>query len=847
MVGHGGQSPPSHGLGSSRTIPTASALTPTGCRNHPRNEHYIVKNFTLKGKDGACGLPGTLNSCASSLSCRQPSDVLPVLGWLPGFLSNAPLRSTLSDVVCGVTVAAVVVPQGMAYGMLAGVPPVYGLYTAMLPPLVYTLLGSCMHLAVGPFALISMLTAAGVQEVVPDPSADPAAAVAAAGVIALFSGLVLVALGILRLGFIATFLSDPVLSGYSTAVSVIIPTSQLKYAFQVHGAHGSFIQTIIGLVKQISEGPVNFFALGIFVVSAILILLLQTINRSKRLPCLKKFPIPAELLVVVLSTAVCRLSDSATGVSVLGRIEKGLPPMQLPQVSQFDLDKLISSVLIVSLMTYITAMSVSKTFARKFGYEVDNNQELLALGCANIIGSLSSSFPAAASFSRTAIVGASGAATPLHNLWTVAVLALVLLFCGPLIETLPHAALAAIVAVSFKSLLLSGFEEMRKCWRVSIPDFIMWSVAFWSTLLTNVTIGIAIAVGADVLFLFWKSTMPSYSVLGRLRGTERLYRSRHHFVEAEAIRGLMIFRFDESLHFANREVFATKLRQELRAHDAELNGTALNESVSFWNTLLSLGGTLMNKRPAPQDSDTMQKKAVTAIILDFSPISHIDISGIRTLEKLRAGLAARGTRLVLAHCKYMCYQKLSSMGFFEGFEGSGRFDVVCFRDLHDAVLFAEGRLPMPVYNEDADGMVNPMGSSLSATSSMAAPPCLTQRFAGSGASPTSLMEYEAASPQLHHVHFSRQTTEEWLSERGVAVGFDERGHHEQVHRSLSDVDGQAASMLPTLLSNASMLRGRPSGGILEGVTKVRRASSEGDLAELGQARGVGTEHASSNI
>jgi len=223
---------------------------------------------------------------------------------------------------------------------------------------------------------------------------------AAAGVIALLSGLVLVAMGLLRLGFITAFLSDPVLSGYTTAVSVIIPTSQLKYAFQVELARGgTFIQTLVGLGREIVKGGVSLFALGIFAVSAAAILVLQAVNRARRFPRLKQFPIPAELLVVVASIAVCRLCDSAMGVSTLGKIRSGLPRMELPRLARFDLDKLVSSVLVVSLMTYITAMSVSKTSAREFGHEVDDNQELLALGRSSILGGLSSGLPAAASFS----------------------------------------------------------------------------------------------------------------------------------------------------------------------------------------------------------------------------------------------------------------------------------------------------------------------------------------------------------------------------------------------------------------------------------------------------------------
>jgi len=423
----------------------------------------------------------------------------------------------------------------------------------------------------------------------------------------------------------------------------------------------------------------------------------------------------------------------------------------------------------------------------------------------------------------------------MHNLWTVLVLALVLLFCGPLIETLPHAALAAIVAVSFKSLLLNGFEEMRKCWRVSVADFAVWSVAFWSALLTNVTVGIAVAVGADVLFLFYTSTMPSYSVLGRLRGTGRLYRSRCHFEEAKAIRGVMIFRFDESLHFANREVFATKLWQELRAHDAELNGTPLRGSLSFWTTLRSLRGTLMSRRSTPEDDGGAPKKVVTAVVVDFSPISHIDMSGICALEKLRAGLAARGTRLILAHCKYACYQKLSGMGFFGGFEPTGRFDVVCFRELHDAVLFAEGRLPVPACNEDADGVVRPPADAPVAPGST--PPCAARAFSGT---PSGLLtEAEGALPQCHGRSFlRRKATEDWLQERGVAVGHEERGHHEplQEERALGrnaslPVGGQAGLRLPTLLTQRPAHGGAAVGDDdLEVGRKLRRSSSEGNVA-----------------
>jgi high affinity sulfate transporter 1 len=667
--------------------------------SHPQNEQFIVANTKIK--------PSIMRRVKKEAKQRaidklrsgfKLSTFFPIVSWLPKFISDRPGRRILSDIVCGVTVAAFVVPQGMAFGRLAGLPAVYGLYTALLPPVAYAFLGTSMHLSVGPFALVSMLTAQGISLVVPHPNAHPAAAIAAASVLALTSGLILLALGFLRLGFIATLLSDPVLSGFITAASIIIPCTQWKYALQLNVPRGNFVQTIYSLVSELfTHGP-NYYALCLFTFSIVCILLIQALNSSERLPLLKKFPLPAELIVVILATLICWAFDLGStptpGVSLLGEIPPGLPSFRFPDMRQFDFGQILQASLMISLMTYVTSMSAAKNFGRKFGYEVDNNQELIALGFSNVVGSLSSSYPAASSLSRSAVVGASGASSPLHNLWTSVILVLVLLFAGPLLQPLPDAALAAIITMAFKTLLLNGIDELRMCWRVSATDCVMWVIAFNATLWFDVTIGIVISVAADVMFLFFQSTMPTYSVLGRLEGTERIYRSCMQFTEAVVIEGIMIFRFDAPLHFANREVFLTTLSRELRAHDTLLN-TEPGRDMSGGSVLRNVWGECMSI-PEQQAADQHhhQKKKVTTVLIDLSPMSHIDMSAIRALLKLRQTLYERGTRLVLAHCKFACYQKLDDMGMFKSFGDSRGFDVVCFRELHDAVLFAEGRLTL---------------------------------------------------------------------------------------------------------------------------------------------------------
>lgn len=630
----------------------------------------------------------------------RPADVMPILGWFPRFMRSSPLRKTLADVICGVTITAIVTPQGMAYGMLAGLPPVNGLYTAMLPALGYMAFGTCMHLSIGPFALISMLTQEGIRVVVPDPEANPEDAVEAARQIALLSGILLVLLGTFRLGFVGTFLSDPVLSGYQTAVSFIIPASQLKHAFQANIKRGNFISTMRQIVESIIEGDVNGYSCGIFVVSLILIYIFQMMN--KKMKCLKKIPLPAELIVTTLATLVCFIFDlgETEDVTVSGKIPSGLPVMRLPKLGKFKFVDLLPNAAIVSLMTYITAMSAGKTFARKYGYEIDNNAELRSFGVANLLGCISSCYPAAASLSRTAVVGSSGAATPLHNLWTVVMLGMILLFCGPLIETLPNACLAAVVVMAFRSLLWNGYAEMKLTWRLSPSDFLMWSIAFWSTLITDVTWGILIAVLSDIFFLFYKTTRPSAVSLGRLPGAERIYRNRKHFKEAKPPEGVLIFRFDAPLHFANKEVFLNCLSREMRQHDFELNGCAPPKVkvMQFWSHLHEItqafvSGFVLQK----SDTEPLEAKRVHSVVVDCSAMTHIDLTAARMLDKLRGELKKRHTKLVLSQCKVPCWMLLDKMGLFvdhgeaEYIDGVS-YDVICFRDTHDAVLYAEKKL-----------------------------------------------------------------------------------------------------------------------------------------------------------
>eukprot|EP00929_Paragymnodinium_shiwhaense_P059422 TRINITY_DN29764_c0_g1_i2.p1 TRINITY_DN29764_c0_g1~~TRINITY_DN29764_c0_g1_i2.p1 ORF type:complete len:610 (-),score=65.72 TRINITY_DN29764_c0_g1_i2:280-2109(-) len=554
----------------------------------------------------------------------------------------------------------------MAYGMLADLPPANGLYTALLPAVAYTVCGTCMHLSVGPFALISMLTASCIRELVDDPLENPEAAAAIAAGLAAVCGVILLLLGLLRLGFIITFLSDPVLSGFCTAASLIIPVSQLKHALQVNVHAGTFFQMVEELVSQASK--TNQYSFMIFLASLIAIFLLQRLNQSppeKLKAFLTACPLPAELITAVI--AGCTVNSMQLHecpgpcVRVVGHVPEGLPPVSLPSSDMLALwwghrQVLCRAGLLTALMIYVISASVSKQFAAKYGYEVENNQECVSLGVANLLGAISGSYPAAASLSRTAIAASAGAMSPLHGLWTTLAVALMLMYCTWVVAPLPMATLAAIVVLAFKSLLINGFAEFKWSFKVSLPDFFVWNIAFWSTLQFNVAGGIAVAATTDVLLLLYRTLQPGHTVFGRLKSSETTYRNIAHFEDAEVVDGVLIYRFNAPMHFANREAFSQSVLSEVASVE-ELGLDAIN-----------------------------------AVVMDMSATSSIDMSACRSMVKLRQALFERSIRLILARSIYTVHKRLDKMGLFEGFDEDHWFDVVNFRDLHDAVLHAEQRL-----------------------------------------------------------------------------------------------------------------------------------------------------------
>lgn len=483
---------------------------------------------------------------------------LPFLDWLPSYRK----RWFAKDMVAGLTVGILLVPQGMAYAMIAGMPPVYGLYAALLPILVYAFLGTSRQLAVGPVAMDSLLVAAGLGTLT---LTGVESYIAMALLLAFMVGVIQFTLGLFRMGFLANFLSRPVISGFTSAAALIIIFSQLKHFFGVNIPQtNQFHKSVINVVLAVPE--TNGYALLIGVVGIVLILLLKRWNDK----------IPAILTVVVagiLAVYFFRLEHH--GVHIVGIVPEGLPAFSLPEFSWSKIKGLFSIAVAIALIGYTEAIGIGKGIEEKNDNEtIDANKELLALGSANILGSFFQSYLASASFSRSAINNASGAKTPIASLASMALVALTLLFFTRWFYYLPNAALASIIMVSVVGLIDIAYP--KTLWKYRKDEFAVLLITFLFTLSVGLPEGILLGVLLSLLLMVYKSSKPHFAVLGNLKGSD-YYRNVDRFGSDIEVRSdLLMLRFDSQLYFGNKDYFKKQLFRYIDAKGDGLKGIILN-------------------------------------------------------------------------------------------------------------------------------------------------------------------------------------------------------------------------------------------------------------------------------
>lgn len=453
------------------------------------------------------------------------------------------------DGLAAVIVTLMLIPQSLAYAMLAGLPPITGLYASIAPLFLYAIFGSSRTLAVGPVAVISLMTAAALEPMFPTGSA---AYIGAAMLLAALSGVILLLMAVLRLGFLANFLSHPVISGFISASGLLIALSQLKHILGVK-AEG---QTVLQLIPSLAE-QIPYINLPTLIIGGLCLLFLQLVRTRLKglllaLGCSKgwadSLTKTGPVLTIIVSVLVVTLGDlESSGVRVVGAIPEGLPAMQLPTLDWQLSMQLLPAALLISLVGFVESVSVAQTLAAKRRERIDPNQELVGLGAANIAAAVSGGFPVTGGFSRSIVNFDAGARTPMAGILTAVGIAITAMFFTPLFHSLPHAVLAATIIVAVLSLV--DFGSLKRTWRFSKQDFTAQAATMFGVLFMGVEIGIIMGVSLSLVLFLWRTSRPHSAVVGQLPGSEH-FRNIERFavVQSDSVVSL---RVDESLYFPN--------------------------------------------------------------------------------------------------------------------------------------------------------------------------------------------------------------------------------------------------------------------------------------------------------
>jgi high affinity sulfate transporter 1 len=493
----------------------------------------------------------------------------------------------------------------MAYGQLSGLPPVTGLYASLLPLVAYALFGSSRQLIIGPDASSTALMAAAVA---PLAAGNMERALDLAALLAILVGAIALLGALLRLGFIASFLSKPILVGYMNGLALIVIAAQLGKAFGIPIQSGAFLGQVLEAVSKF--GAINWptAAIGIGVFTTILLL--------------RRFAprLPAALIAVVLATmvvAVFHLEDF--GVMTLGAVPAGLPSLHIPHASPGDVGHLAIDALGIALLTFSDTILNSRSFARRNGYEVDANGELRGLGVANLAAGLSQGYPVSASGARTAVNEAAGGKTQMVALVAVLALAVILLWLTPFLADFPVAALGGGLIAAVIPLI--DISSLRQMYRIRSADLVVALVTFCGVLLIGLLQGIALAVGLSLLLVLARAVRPHDAVLGFVEGMDGFH-DTDDFIQAETIPGLIVYRFDAPLFFANAERCQTRV----------LNLVGAASTPVKW------------------------------VLLDAEAITDLDSTAAEMLEDLRAELAQQGIVLAIARAKRALRDRLAAAG-----------------------------------------------------------------------------------------------------------------------------------------------------------------------------------------
>jgi len=540
--------------------------------------------------------------------------------WIPGL---AALRTyqrpwLAKDLVAGLVLTAILVPVGMGYAEAAGLPAIYGLYATIVPLIAYAIFGPSRILVLGPDSSLAAIIAA---TIVPLAAGDPERLVSLAGMLALLTGSLCILAGLARFGFITDLLSKPIRLGYLNGIALTVIVGQLPKILGFSSSGDNLVQEAVSLVQGVAQGMTNWTSLAIGVTCLAVVLIFK-----------RQWPkIPGVLVAVVGATILVGFFDLATtaGVAVVGALPQGLPSFQIPRVAAGDLSALAAGAVAITLVSFADTSVLSRTFALRGGYTVDQNQEIIALGAANVAAGLFQGFSISSSSSRTPVAESAGAKTQLTGVVGALCIALLLLFAPALLQNLPNAALGAVVIGACVSLV--DVKGVVRLYQLRRGEFALAIVCFLGVALIGVIQGIFLAVALALFGFIWRAWRPYDAVLGRVDELKG-YHDITRYPEARRIPGLVLFRWDAPLFFANAEVFREHVLQAIA--DA----------------------------PTPTQW----------IVVAAEPVTDIDITAAEALSALDDDLAKVGIELCFAEMKDPVKDRLKRYGLFTKF-GSDLF------------------------------------------------------------------------------------------------------------------------------------------------------------------------------
>ena len=528
---------------------------------------------------------------------------------LPGWLKTYQSQFIAGDVTAGLIVTVMLIPQSLAYAMLAGLPPEIGLYASLLPMVAYALFGSSMTLAVGPVAVSSLMTASALMPLASQGSAEY---ISLSILLALLSGLMLLVAGFLRLGFLAWFLSHPVISGFISGSAVLIAIGQLKYLLGLQFSSSGVLSSLNNLAQHLHETNTTTALLGL---SAVLFLLFA---RKYLGPLLKQLGISAKsadlitklapMAVVIVSTALVAIYglDQTDKVSIVGRVPGGLPSIALPSIQWYQINTLLLPALLISLVGFVESVSVGQSLALKRGQRINPNSELVGIGAANVASAISGGFPVTGGFARSVVNFSAGAQTPAAGIVSAVLMAIVIAGLTDWFYYLPQAVLSATIIVAVIGLI--DTHTLKEAWHYDKADAIALLLTFAGVIVFGVEEGIVIGVAMSLAVLVWRSSHPHMALVGRVPGTEHFRNVERH--QVDVFPGLIALRIDESIYFANSQLIAEKIEG------------------------------LLSEYPA-----------TNCVLLILSAVNQLDTTALGMLTELEKTLAARNITLQFAEVK----------------------------------------------------------------------------------------------------------------------------------------------------------------------------------------------------